>query len=49
MLGKKATNPSLSNDVLETAKDLEINISQVCNNFLRDLVRRKQARKWRGY
>lgn len=43
---KRATNLSLSSDVLEAAKDLEINISQVCDNFLRDLVRREQARKW---
>ncbi len=46
--GKRATNLSLSNDVLEAAKDLEINISQVCDNYLRDLVRREQERKWRA-
>jgi antitoxin CcdA len=45
--GKRATNLSLSSDVLEAAKDLEINISQVCDNYLRDLVRREQERKWR--
>ena len=33
--GKRATNLSLSTDVLEAAKDLEINISQVCDNYLR--------------
>jgi antitoxin CcdA len=46
--GKRATNLSLSSDVLEAAKDLEINISQVCDNYLRDLVRREQERKWRA-
>lgn len=45
--GKRATNLSLSTDVLEAAKDLEINISQVCDNYLRKLVRREQERKWR--
>jgi antitoxin CcdA len=45
--GKKATNLSLSTDVLEAAKDIEINISQVCDNYLRELVRRKQEQKWR--
>jgi antitoxin CcdA len=44
---KKATNLSLSIDVLKAAKDLEINISQVCDNYLRELVRREQQRKWR--
>ncbi len=45
--GKRATNLSLSSDVLEAAKDLEINISQVCDNYLRELVRREQERQWR--
>lgn len=46
--GKRAINLSLSSDVLEAAKDLQINISQVCDNYLRDLVRREQERKWRA-
>ena len=45
--GKRATNLSLSIDVLEAAKDLEINLSQVCDDYLRELVRREQERKWR--
>ena len=45
--GKRATNLSLSIDVLEAAKELDINISQACDNYLRDLVRREQERKWR--
>lgn len=45
--GKRATNLSLSSDVLEAAKDLRINISQVCDDYLREVVRREQARKWR--
>jgi antitoxin CcdA len=47
LTGKRATNLSLSTDVLEAAKELEINISQVCDNYLRALVRREQERKWR--
>ena len=45
--GKRAINLSLSTDVLEAAKDLKINISQVCDNYLREVVRREQERKWR--
>jgi Post-segregation antitoxin (ccd killing mechanism protein) encoded by the F plasmid len=45
--GKRATNLSLSSDVLDAAKRLDINISQVCDNHLREVVRREQERKWR--
>lgn len=44
---KRPTNLSLSSDVLDAAKQLNINLSQVCDNFLRDMVRREQERKWR--
>ena len=43
---KKATNITLSADVLSEAKTLGINISQVCNQFLRELVTREQERRW---
>ncbi|MBV2262233.1 MAG: type II toxin-antitoxin system CcdA family antitoxin [Thauera sp.] len=46
--GKRATNLSLSADVLEAAKQLDINISQVCDTYLREVVRREQERKWRA-
>lgn len=45
--GKRAVNLSLSLDVLAAAKLLDINISQVCDNHLREVIRRDQARKWR--
>ena len=45
--GKRAINLSLSNDVLEAAKLLAINISQVCDSHLREVVRSEQERKWR--
>jgi antitoxin CcdA len=44
--GKRATNLSLSSDLLDAAKQLGINISQVCDNHLREVVRREQERKW---
>ncbi|THF63203.1 post-segregation antitoxin CcdA [Pseudothauera nasutitermitis] len=44
---KRATNLTLSTDVLAEAKSLDINISQVCDEFLRDLVRREKARRWK--
>ena len=47
MSAKRAVNLSLSTDVLEAAKNLEINISQICDNYLREFVRREQERKWR--
>jgi antitoxin CcdA len=45
--GKRAINLSLSSDVLDAAKGLGINISQVCEQHLREVVLREQERKWR--
>jgi len=45
---RKATNLSLSVDVLEAAKALELNISQVCDSYLRQLVMQEQERRWRS-
>ena len=44
---KRAANLTLSTDVLVAAKELDINISQVCDNYLRALVSREQERRWR--
>jgi antitoxin CcdA len=44
---KRAINLSLSADVLDAAKSLQINVSQICDNHLRDVVRREQERRWR--
>jgi antitoxin CcdA len=43
---KKATNITLSSDVLAEAKALGINISQSCDQFLRELVRNERERRW---
>jgi len=45
---KKATNITLSADVLNEAKALGINISQACDRFLRELVTREQERRWQA-
>jgi antitoxin CcdA len=45
--GKRATNLSLSIDVLESARSLGVNISQVCDQHLREVVRSEQERRWR--
>jgi antitoxin CcdA len=45
---KKATNITLSADVLSDAKALGINISQACDQFLRKLVRSEQERRWQA-
>ena len=44
---KRAINLSLSADVLDAAKSLQINVSQVCDSHLRDVVRREQEVRWR--
>lgn len=44
---KKATNITLSADVLTEAKALNINISQACDQYLRELVRSKRESHWR--
>ncbi len=45
---KRATNLTLSADVLAQAKALNINVSQACDAFLRELVRKEQAKRWRA-
>lgn len=43
---KKATNITLSVDVLNEAKALGINISQACDQYLRELVKNERERRW---
>ncbi|MEI7867200.1 MAG: type II toxin-antitoxin system CcdA family antitoxin [Candidatus Methylumidiphilus sp.] len=43
---KKATNITLSADVLSEAKALGINLSQACDQYLRELVRQERERRW---
>ena len=43
---KKATNITLSSDVLTEANALGINISQSCDQFLRERVRNERERRW---
>jgi len=45
---KKATNITLSADVLSEAKALGINLSQACDQFLRELVRTERERRWQA-
>lgn len=44
---KRATNLSLSGDVLDAARELGLNLSQLCDAYLRERVRREQACRWR--
>jgi len=44
---KRAANLSLSSDTLDEAKALDINVSQACDAFLRDLVKQEKARRWK--
>lgn len=44
---KRAINLSLSVDVLDAAKSLQINVSQVCDSHLREVVRSELERRWR--
>lgn len=43
---KKATNISLPMDVYVGAKELGINISQVCEQSLREVIRIRKEREW---
>ena len=43
---KKATNITLSSDVLEDAKKFGINISQTCDAYQRDLLKKERERRW---
>ena len=45
--GKRAANLSISRDVLDDAKALGINVSQVCDAYLRQVVQTEQALRWR--
>lgn len=44
---KRATNLSQSVDVLEATRRLGINVSQVCDQHLREVVLGEQERRWR--
>ena len=44
---KRAINLSLSADVLDTARSLQLNVSQICDNYLREVVRCEQEHRWR--
>ena len=46
-LSRRTAKLSLSADVLDAARKLEINVSQVCDSHLRKFVRREQERRWR--
>lgn len=43
---KKATNITLSLDVYQAAKSLGINISQVCEQRLREEIQLRKERQW---
>jgi antitoxin CcdA len=44
---KRAANLNLSADVLDAAKSLNLNVSQVCNGLLREFIREERNRRWR--
>lgn len=44
---KRATNLTLSTDVLEAARRLNMNLSQICDAYLRGLVQDELERRWR--
>ena len=45
-VARKATNITLSADVLAEAKAYGINISQTCDAHLREVVRREREQRW---
>ena len=44
---KKATNLTLNHEVLAEAKELGINISKACDEFLASLVKQEKERRWK--
>ena len=46
-VAKRATNLTLSADVLEAARRLNMNLSQICDDYLRELVRKELESSWR--
>jgi antitoxin CcdA len=44
---KRATNLSLSADMLKAAKALGINVSRECDRHLRMIVKREQEAQWK--
>jgi antitoxin CcdA len=44
---KKATNLTLTSEVLEVAKKLGVNISKVCDAFIESLVKPEKERRWK--
>lgn len=45
--GKRPANLSLSVDVLDAARELGLNVSQLCDAHLREVVSAQQKRRWR--
>ena len=45
--GKRAANLTLSADVFDAAKQLNLNISKLCDAYLQNYVKQEQARRWR--
>ncbi|WP_425570240.1 type II toxin-antitoxin system CcdA family antitoxin [Pigmentiphaga soli] len=43
---KRATNISLSADVYDDAKALGLNISQTCDQLLREVIQAEKSRRW---
>lgn len=46
--GRKATNVSLSAELVEEARALDINLSREFERHLEELVRERRADKWRA-
>lgn len=44
---KRAANLTLSSEVLDEAKTLNLNVSQICDAYLREYVRQEKERQWR--
>jgi antitoxin CcdA len=44
---KRATNLTLSADVLDEAKRLKLNVSQICDAHLKEFVKEELSRRWR--
>jgi antitoxin CcdA len=44
---KQATNLSLDADVVRESRDLGINLSEACEGYLREAIKREKERRWK--
>lgn len=47
LVNMRNANITIRGDILDAAREYGINISQACDNYLSDLVKREQQKRWK--